>query len=233
MQWETDRKDDLAGEPSLKEMTAFAIDLLSRNPQGYFLMVEAGRIDHGHHMGNAYRALTDTIAFGEAVRLALAKVDLRETLVIVTADHSHTLTIGGYPTRGNDILGLVVQNDRQNPGGTQLALDGLGKPYTTLGYQNGPGYTGASSEQLEGAKHFPHLVRTQSGIEHGRPNLLEVDTTSPLYLQESASPMFRESHGGEDVAVYAGGPGAATINGVMEQNDLYHAMLRALGWTGR
>jgi len=230
MQWEADRENDLAGEPSLAEMTTFAIDLLARNPKGYFLMVEAGRIDHGHHVGNAYRALTDTIELSHAVRAALARIDLRETLVIVTADHSHTFTIGGYPTRGNDILGLVVSNDQRSPGKTVLALDGLRKPYTTLGYQNGPGYTGASALQPEGPKHFLHLARSNSGINDGRPNLREVDTTSPSYLQESVYPMYRETHGGEDVAVYADGPGAARIHGVVEQNSLYDAMARALGW---
>lgn len=230
MQWETDRGDDLAGEPSLSEMTAFAIDLLSRNPRGYFLMVEAGRIDHGHHAGNAHRALTDTIELSRAVRQALGGIDLAETLVVVTADHSHTLTLGGYPARGNDILGLVRTNDRRHPGRTELALDALGKPYTTLGYQNGPGYTGASNEQPEGPKRFPHLPRSQSGIEHGRPDLREVDTTAPTYLQESTVPLYRETHGGEDVPVYAGGPGAELIDGVVEQNYLYHAMLHALGW---
>ena len=230
MQWEADRENDLGGEPTLTEMTTFAIDLLSRNPQGYFLMVEAGRIDHGHHMSNAYRALTDTIELSRAVRTALGKIDLRETLVIVTADHSHTFTIGGYPTRGNDILGLVNSNVRSRPGETVLAKDGLGKPYTTLGYQNGPGYTGASPLQPEGPKRFRHLARSSSGIEHGRPNLREVDTASPFYLQESVYPLYRETHAGEDVPVYAGGPGAASIRGVIEQNYVYDAMIHALGW---
>ncbi len=108
MNWETDRAADEAGEPSLAEMTGLAIDLLSRDEDGFFLMVEGGRIDHGHHAGNAERALTDTIAFSDAVRVALAKTDPSETLIVVTADHSHTLTISGYPKRGNAILGTVV-----------------------------------------------------------------------------------------------------------------------------
>ncbi len=49
-------------------MTTTAIELLRKNRKGFFLMVEGGRIDHAHHAGNAHRALTDTIAFSDAVR---------------------------------------------------------------------------------------------------------------------------------------------------------------------
>ncbi|MFD2404785.1 alkaline phosphatase [Azorhizophilus paspali] len=67
MRYEADRKHDTAGEPSLAEMTEKAIKLLQQNKSGFYLMVEAGRIDHAHHAGNAYRALTDTVALAEAL----------------------------------------------------------------------------------------------------------------------------------------------------------------------
>ena len=105
MKYEADRANDTGGEPSISEMTRKAIELLQKNPKGFYLMVEGGRIDHAHHAGNAYRALTDTIAMAEAVKVALEMTDDKETLVIVTADHSHTMTIAGYPSRGNPILG--------------------------------------------------------------------------------------------------------------------------------
>ncbi|MCF6300883.1 MAG: alkaline phosphatase, partial [Proteobacteria bacterium] len=107
MQYEHDRPNDKAGEPSLQAMTKKAIKILKNSDKPFFLMVEAGRIDHGHHAGNAYRALTDTIELSNAVAAALQQVDLNETLIIVTADHSHTFNMGGYPQRGNPILGLV------------------------------------------------------------------------------------------------------------------------------
>lgn len=106
--YEADRVDyDKAGEPSLTEMTTKAIDILQKNPNGYFLMVEGGRIDHAHHSGNAYRALTDTQQLAAAVQAAVSKTSSEDTLIIVTADHSHVFTIGGYPQRGNPILGLT------------------------------------------------------------------------------------------------------------------------------
>ncbi len=231
MRFEADRASDPGGEPSLSEMTTRAIEILSRNPRGFFLMVEGGRIDHGHHFNNAYRALTDTIELSNAVRAALDKTDPRETLIVVTADHGHTLSISGYPRRGNDILGLT-ESPVEGPG-----LDALGLPYTTLSYANGPGYTGASSSEPEGSRRLPVGLPLLSrwplgvqGITQGRPDLSRVDTADPLYMQEATVPLFRETHTGEDVAIYAGGPGAALFHGVQEQSYIYHAMVEALGW---
>ncbi len=96
MQYETDREGDVAGEPSLTEMTEKAIQVLQKNRRGYFLVVESGRIDHAHHVNNAQRALEDTKQLSAAVESVLDKVDLKDTLVIVTADHSHVFTMAGY-----------------------------------------------------------------------------------------------------------------------------------------
>ncbi|MFN2501978.1 MAG: alkaline phosphatase, partial [Pyrinomonadaceae bacterium] len=67
MKYEYDRRTDPAGEPSLSQMTSKAIDVLAKNKKGYFLMVEGGRIDHAHHNGNAYRALSETVTLSDAV----------------------------------------------------------------------------------------------------------------------------------------------------------------------
>jgi alkaline phosphatase len=209
MHFEAERAKDGAGEPSLAEMTGVAIDRLSRNPKGYLLLVEGGRIDHGHHAGSAYLALHDAIALSAAVDTALRRVKLRDTLVVVTADHSHTLTISGYPTRGNPILGLVRGNDERGDPSHEPTRDASGLPYTTLGYANGPGYKGGAP----------------------RPDLTGVDTADPHYLQESSVPLENETHGGEDVPLYAGGPGARLFHGVQEQSYIYHAIVDALGWS--
>ena len=69
-------------------------------------LLAGGRIDHAHHEVNAKRALVETLALEQAVQRALDITNSEDTLIVVTADHSHTLTIGSYPSRGNDILGL-------------------------------------------------------------------------------------------------------------------------------
>jgi alkaline phosphatase len=231
MAFEADRAD-APDEPSLSEMTAKAIDLLDRNPRGFALMVEGGRIDQAHHLGNAYRALGETIEFSNAVRVALLMTEAKDTLIVVTADHSHVFTMAGYPARGNDILGLVVSVDERGQRAKQPMLDATGRPFTTLSYGNGPGYTGASPEQPEGPKHYPHVPTAYTGIRKGRPDLRHVDTASAAYLQEATVPARADTHGGEDVPIYAGGPGAELFHGVQEQSYVYHAIVEALGWRG-
>ena len=199
MQFEADRLQDPGTEPTLLEMTRFAIERLQQNERGFFLMVEGGRIDHGHHSGNAYRALTDTVAFADAISEALRLTSPSETLILVTADHSHTLTIGGmYPKRGNPILGKAAGVNGE------WLTDSTGKPYTTLSYANGPGYLAE------------------------RPDLTEVDTEAKDYRQVAAVPTFIETHAGEDVAAYALGVNAQALHGVMEQNELYAILYTAL-----
>ncbi|MGI8670675.1 MAG: alkaline phosphatase [Aridibacter sp.] len=205
MKYEFDRPKDKAGEPSLSEMTAKAIDVLSKNKKGFFLMVEAGRIDHAHHDGNAFRALTDTIELSNAVRIAKSKVDLDDTLIIVTADHSHVFTIAGYPARGNNILGLVREVGEDGKIQEEPATDTNKKPYTTLGYSNGTGYVAGE-----------------------RPDLTQEQVTNPDYKQEATVPKTAETHGGEDVAIYADGVNSWMFHGLMEQNWIFYVMQDAL-----
>ncbi len=216
MRYEADRSKDRAGEPSLAEMTRVAIARLRKQRKGYFLMVEGGRIDHGHHAGNAYRALTDTIAFSDAVRAATEAVDARDTLILVTADHSHTLTIGGYPARGNPILGLV-----RGPGATAPERDAQGRPYTTLSYANGPGFN-----IVEG--NIDEAPRRPAAAGRDR-DLSDVDTTAAGFHQQSLVPLAGETHGGEDVALFARGPGSELVRGSIAQNEIFHIARRALG----
>lgn len=207
MTFEADR--DKATEPSLAEMTEFALKKLARtSPKGFYLMVEGGRIDHAHHASNAYRALSETQQFARAVETVLKTVNLDETLVLVTADHSHTLTMAGYPVRGNDILGYI-KSPRYGEGGGATSKDGFamddrGQPMTTLSYANGP-YVA------------PPLSR-------------EVASNDVNFLSPKTFGTASESHAGEDVALYATGPRAHLVGGVIEQNVIFHVMAEALGW---
>lgn len=204
MTYSAERTPDMS-EPTLTELTAQAIARLKQDPEGFYLMVEAGRIDHGHHAGKAGLALEDTVELARAVRYAVENTNPEETLIMVTADHSHVFTIAGYPRRGNDILGLVVppEGDISNTEEPTLAEDK--QPYTTLGYANGPG--AVANQAQRPAPAFGISARQQSTV-----------------------PLRSETHGGEDVALFAQGPGAQEVRGVIEQNLIYSFIRKAFGW---
>ncbi|XP_053379759.1 alkaline phosphatase, tissue-nonspecific isozyme-like [Mercenaria mercenaria] len=124
---------------------------------------------------------------------ALRMTNKEETLVIVTADHSHVFDIAGYAYRGTDIFGLVEPVDP-----TEETLDD--KPYSVLFYGNGPAYS------------------------EPRENLTGVDMHDKDFAFPSGVPAPWETHGGEDVAIYAQGPMAHLIHGVQEQNYIAHVM---------
>lgn len=205
-------RNEPTSEPTLQEMTAAAIDYLEARGEGYYLLVEGGRIDHGHHDGYPGYALLETQAFAEAVAIALEKVDLEETLILVTADHSHVFTHGGYPTRGNPILGLVVENDRSGEPRDEPHIAADGQPYTSLGYMNGPGAVTGPRPRPETGVH----AMAQALIPFERTDIAGDVSNS-------------ETHGGEDVALYAIGPGSHRVGGVIEQNRIHGIMLDAFG----
>ncbi|MFV7771899.1 alkaline phosphatase [Shewanella marisflavi] len=216
MEYDYDRVEaGVNGEPSLAEMTAKSIDILSKNDKGFVLIVEAGRIDHAHHAGNAARALYDTIALSEAVRVAMEKTSAKDTLLMVTADHSHVFTIAGYPTRGNPILGLVKSNDANGQPSVTNSTDANGLPYTTVGYANGLGFGSLATGGDE---------RYNYAAAPGRVDLNYVDTQNAGFHQEALVPLGSETHAGEDVAIFARGPGASLVEGTVEQNHIFHVM---------
>lgn len=102
--YELIRNKNLSGTPSLSEMAEKGLDILMKNPNGFVLMIEGGKIDLAHHKNYARLALEEGSEFDTTVELVLKRSG-PDTLIIVTADHSHSLTFNGYPERGDDILG--------------------------------------------------------------------------------------------------------------------------------
>lgn len=114
-------------QPTLEEMTEAAIKVLSQNEKGYVLFVEGGRIDHGNHFTRAHLALDECNEFDKAVQNAVDRTNHYETLIVVTADHSHPVSVAGYGPRGNDVLGIV-----------EGMTDANGHGYAVINYPVGP-----------------------------------------------------------------------------------------------
>lgn len=198
MAFELDRP---SRQPSLKQMTRKAIQYLQARESGYLLVIESARIDHAHHKGNAARALAETAMLADSAQLADEMTKDEDTLIIVTADHSHTFVMAGYPKRGNPILAISKNQSNE----VVLANDGL--PYTTLGYANGKAY----GRQV---------------IDPDTKTL--VDSQDKDFHQGVAIPLKYETHGSDDVALHAKGPGGYLFSGLMEQNEIFHTIIQAL-----
>ncbi|XP_030387605.1 membrane-bound alkaline phosphatase-like [Scaptodrosophila lebanonensis] len=119
---------DATKEPTLAEMTKKTIEVLSHKggENGFFVFIEGGLIDYGNHYNTPALALDETIEFSEAIQVALNMTNPEETLIVVTSDHAHPLSISGYPGRGTNILGL-----------NQHDTDVYGVKYATLNYAVG------------------------------------------------------------------------------------------------
>ncbi|XP_060647573.1 alkaline phosphatase 4 [Drosophila nasuta] len=195
------------GEPSLQEMTEAAISVLERGDKsaGYVLLVEGGRIDQGHHQNYARAALHEVYELDLAVQAALNMTDSDETLILVTADHSHSVTFNGYPQRGADILGAANLHKPRDP-----------MVYETITYANGPGY-------------FDHLANetkpvNSSNVWMALKQFTKTEMESPTYRHMATLALKDETHGGEDVIVFASGPGSSLVRGAFEQNYLAYVM---------
>lgn len=195
-----------ASQPALSAMALKAVDLLAPNPNGFFLMVEGGKIDHALHNSNAKRALLETIAFDDAIKAVLDRMrvldpGLRNTLIVVTADHDHTIVMNGYAKRGNPILDIVRNYSDGEP-----ARDADGKTYTTLVFGNGPNRPGQRTD-------------IDSAVAQGDD-----------YHQEAGVRRASEAHGGGDVKLFATGAGAGAFKGTMENTRVFHLMKAAFGF---
>lgn len=184
-------------KPTLSEMTETAVKHLLKlnNPNGFFLFVEGARIDMAHHDNWARIALDETREFGKAIDITRNLTSEGDTLIVVTADHSHTMTYNGYQKRGSDVLGL--SDDKGD--------DGL--PYTILSYANGPGYLNTFNP------------------DGSRADLSQQNFKDPFHRYPATIPLKSETHGGEDVGVYASGPESHLFIGNYEQS--YIPMLMA------
>jgi len=158
------------------------------------LFVEGGRIDHAHHDTLGQRALVETIEFDKAIKKADDLTVDDETLILVTSDHSHTMTISGYPPRGTPILKF---------GDNQQGDDAL--PYSTISYANGPGYK-------------PNYNATT------RYDITNDNFDDVTYRYMATVPIQWETHGGDDVLIFSKGPFAHLLTGIQQQSYIPHVV---------
>ncbi|WP_018263317.1 alkaline phosphatase [Methylobacterium sp. WSM2598] len=221
-------------QPGLVEMTRAALDSLSRNPDGFFLMVEGSCIDKASHPLDWERAVFDTIEFDQAVAVARQfQAAHPDTLVVVTGDHTHGVSVIG--TINDDLPG----DEMREKVGTYAAAgfpnyedkDGDGYPdrvdvsrRLALFGTNGPDHYETFRPKLDGP--FEPALKTQGGTYVANDKYKDVPGA---VLVKGNIPKDEESgvHAVDDVVLQAAGPGAEGFKGYMEESDVYRVLADA------
>ncbi|MCA2372984.1 alkaline phosphatase [Agrobacterium genomosp. 3 str. CIP 111-78] len=221
-------------QPGLVEMTKVALDNLSKNPEGFFLMVEAANVDKMSHPLDWDRAVVDTIEFDKAIGVAREFAAKNpDTLIIVTGDHTHGVSIIG--TVDDDKPGT----DMREKVGTYAEAgfpnyedkDGDGYPDKVdvsrrlfLNANNGPDHYETFRPKLDG----PFAPAIQNEKKEYIANEQYKDVPGAV-LVTGIIPKSSDSgvHAVDDVVLQAEGPGAEGFRGYMEQSDVYKGLAEA------
>lgn len=207
MNYSIDR--DPAREPTLAEMTRKAIEILSRDPDGFFLLVEAARIDHAGHANDVAGNVFDTLAFDQAIGLAhaFAAAD-RRTLVLVTGDHeTGGMAIGSnYRTSFDQLQAMTSTTEALS------AAIGEAADVAALREVLAPTAVELSDDELQSIFDADDRRRAAARLISDKVGVMWVSG----------------SHSGTRLPLFGFGPGAERVGGLMDNTDLSRLVRAAL-----
>lgn len=238
---------DKANQPTLAEMTEKGIELLSKDEDGFFLMVEGGRIDHACHANDAVSSIYDTLAFDDAVKAAIEfyNENPEDTLIIVTGDHeTGGLTLGFAGTYYDSAFDTLSKQNKsyENYGGifneykkshnvNNCNLNDLKADLNNyfglanLTADEEMGLTDAlkrsiNGEVLKGSSEADYLL--YGGYE---PFIMEV---THILNRRAGVAWTSYSHTAVPVATFAIGPNSEQVNGMFDNVQIFNFMANAL-----
>ncbi|NTV13530.1 MAG: alkaline phosphatase [Desulfobulbaceae bacterium] len=223
MSYDLDR--DPVKEPTLAEMASKALEVLARNRDGFFVMIEGSKIDWAAHANDPVGVISDLLAFDKAVKVALdfAKKD-QNTLLIVVPDHGNSgLTIGNSSTNsGYDKLPLAA------------VLDPLKKAKVT-----GEGLEALLSSDRNNTTAIRQSLADNYGIADPTDAELEAIAKAEVdKMNRIVGPMLgaraklgytTNGHTGEDVVLYDYDPRGARLTGLVDNTEIARYMAQAIG----
>jgi len=228
MLFEIDRKD--SKEPSLAEMTAKALDVVSKDKDGFFLMIEAGRIDHAAHRNDIGAVIFDTLAFDEAIKVAYDfQKNNPDTLLIITADHeTGGLAVIGHSHTSTEYVGINLEAISKIKGSYEKRDKELGKDPTL-------------EKIKEVVKKYYEIDLKDEEAKPIEENLLKkLDPRNFHYdLQGIIAFMLRlyhrigwatMGHSATPLFLWGIGPGSEKINGWRHNTEVFKIMKEAYGF---
>lgn len=223
-------------QPTLMDMTQTAINTLSKNKNGFFLMVEGACIDKQLHTMDWQRSAYDTIEMDKAVGIAkeFAKKN-GDTLIIVVADHAHGASITGTYHEMDGKTGREAVRIYADAGWPTFAdADGDGfpddpNPSVTLAVQfaNHPDFY--ENYRFQDVPLSPAVMANGKAIANPKRAPLGGELKAGNIPFSDPS----EVHSADDVPLTADGPGADYFKGIMDNTEVFYGIVRALGLDGR
>jgi alkaline phosphatase len=221
-------------QPDLADQTQAAIDILSRKPNGFVLMVESGLIDKYSHALDWERAVYDTIMLDNAVKVARRfAADRNDTLIIVVADHAHPVSIiGTYDDarpgeRLRDKLGIYAE--AKFPNYPKAGVDGYPQSIDVsrrlaFMFAGFPDHCASGKPNLTGP-FKPAEEKDKKAVAN------EVYCTPQATRMQGNLPFSQPQgvHAADDVVLTAMGPGAELFKGRIDNTRVFRVMATALG----
>ena len=228
MSYELDRKNEALEEPSLAEMTATAVDILDNNPEGFFVSIEGGRIDHAAHDHDITGVIWDMLAFDEALRVALNyQAEHPDVLVVATADHE---TAGLALGHGTEYFMTLP-----NLSGVTCSLETLsglisGDPDNAVALAEGCGLV-LTDEYVAMLGEYPPEAAEIEGLDLGYAYTWAHYVLALAEAEMAGVTFGAWAHTGMPVITYAVGPGAEMFTGTIDNTDLPNYLAESLGVT--
>jgi alkaline phosphatase len=242
-------------QPNLMDMTRKSLDILSKNPNGFFAMIEGASIDKQLHVMDWQRAAYDTIEFDKSIEYAekWAKEHGDNTLIIVLADHAHGISISGTYHERDGRKGTEAVRVYANsifPTFKDANHDGFPDnpdPDVTLAvqYANHPEYyenyhfmktptppaLAVTETREEAVQNGDKVEYHQVSSASSKANPARIHPGDPAELVPANTPKDdpQECHSADDILLNAGGPGSEYFHGTMDNTEVFFGMLRALG----
>jgi len=226
MAYEIDRVATM--EPSLAEMTAKTLAFLSRNPKGFFAMIEGGRIDHAAHLNDAAGTILDTLAFDEAVGVALEFAGKNpDTLLIVTADHETAgMALIGNSKNSKGYVGMDLAAIQKAKASFEVIAGELGKNPTPQKIQQVvKEYLGIQITDDEAKTVANDTIRKLDPANYGYPYLHTLAFVLRPYLRIGWA---SQTHTASPLYAFGMGPGSERIKGLLHNTQLFEIMKTAM-----
>jgi len=223
-------------QPDLTDMTKSAISILSKNPNGFFLMVEAALIDKFNHPLDWERAAFDTIMLSNAVQIAkdFAKTH-PDTLIIVTPDHTHSGSISGVvndakPGPLREKVGVYA--DAGYPNYPKANVEGYPDQIDVskrlaFFYGNYPDHYETLHPKLDGT--FKPAIKDDSGQYVANPKYIQMQEDAIHVGGNLPSHQDTGVHTADDAVLNAMGPGSERFHGFMDNTEVFKVMVQSLG----